>query len=126
MGGGPLEIRHRQERVRGRFQPQDVDAGRRRAGLVELDVLESPAPELVHDHAGAEVRAFGERDGLTGLEEREQPRRHGGGAGGEQERLTLRSALERSELPLSRDTRRVRVPRVDELAWLAVEIRPDT
>ena len=37
-----LEVRHRQERVRGRLQEDEVGAVRRRPGLVELDVARDP------------------------------------------------------------------------------------
>ncbi len=38
-----LEVRHRQERVRRRLDPDEVGLGRRRPGLVELDVSHAPA-----------------------------------------------------------------------------------
>ena len=44
--GRGLEVRHRQERVRGRLEPDEVDAVGRRPGLVELDVPDAPALEL--------------------------------------------------------------------------------
>ena len=44
-GGRRLEVGHRQERVRRRLQPDDVDPAGRRSRLVELDVPDSPALE---------------------------------------------------------------------------------
>ena len=43
MRGRRLEVRHRQERVRRRLEPDEVDAVGRRARLVELDLLDAPA-----------------------------------------------------------------------------------
>src|SRR5581483_12159551 len=97
-----------QERVRRRLEPDQVDAVGRRPGLVELDALEAPAAELLaHDHAGAEVAAFGERDLPSGLEQCEQQRRRRRRARREEERLAVRRTLERRELPLRRDARRM-------------------
>ncbi len=56
MGRRRVEIRHRQERVRGRLEPDEVGPRRRRARLVELDVAEAPAAELREGGAGAVVR----------------------------------------------------------------------
>ena len=55
--GRRLEVRHRQERVRRRLEPDEIDAVGRRPGLVVLDLLDAPAPQLVEHHAGAVVRA---------------------------------------------------------------------
>ena len=43
MSSGRVEVGHRQERVRRRLEPDQVDAVRRRARLVELDEPQSPA-----------------------------------------------------------------------------------
>ena len=45
MSGGRLEVGHCQERIRRRLEPDEVGAGRRRAGLVELDEPQAPALE---------------------------------------------------------------------------------
>src|SRR6185312_16297762 len=126
MPGGRLEIRHGQERVRRRFEPDEVDVVGRWTGLVELDRFEPPAAEfLPHHHTGAEVATFGQGNRLPGLEEREQQRESGRGARGEEERLSVRSTFECSQLPLCLDSGRVRVTGVEELPRLAVEVRPD-
>ena len=64
-----LEVGHREEGVRRRFEPDEVDAVGRRAGLVELDDVQAPAFELAEEDAGSEVGAFGERDRVAGGEE---------------------------------------------------------
>ena len=79
------------------------------AGLVELDLAEAPARELVEHDAGAVVGAFGERDRLPGREQREHDRRARRRARGEEERL---AAVERAELSLGLGERRAREARV--------------
>jgi hypothetical protein len=118
---GRLEVRHGEERVRRRLQPDEVDATGRRAGLVELDVAESPAAELAEEDAGAEVGALGERDGPSGLQQREDDRGARGGARGEEHGL---AAVELTERPLGLRDRRAPVPRVDERAGLPVLVGP--
>ncbi len=103
MRGRRVEVGHGQERVRRGLQPDQVRALRRRAGLVELDVLQSPAAELVHEHAGPEVPAGRQRDGVARLEQREEQRRRRGRPRGEEERLSIRRALEGGQLPLGLD-----------------------
>ena len=49
VGRGGLEVGHRQERVRRCLEPDELDAVGRRAGLVELHVLEAPALELAEE-----------------------------------------------------------------------------
>ena len=65
MGDGGLEVGHRQERVRRRLDPHEIDALGRRARLVELDLADAPASELVEHGAGPVVGAFCERDRLS-------------------------------------------------------------
>ena len=60
------EVRHRQERIRGRLEPDEVDPVRRRAGLVELDLRDAPARELVEHHARSVVRTLRDRHRLPG------------------------------------------------------------
>ena len=122
MGGGRLEVRHRQERVGGRLDPDEVGVGRRRPGLVEEDVAEAPAPELGEGDAGAVVGVLRERDCLAGLEQRERDRGRRGRAGGEEDGL---AAVELPERPLGLGAGRMRGARVVEVAHLAVLVGPD-
>ena len=69
--GRGLEVRHRQERVRRRLEPDELHALRRGPGLIELDVLEAPLAECLECDAGAEIAALGERDRVARLQERE-------------------------------------------------------
>jgi len=117
-----LEVGHREERIRRGLEPHEVDAVGRRAGLVELDDLEPPALELAEQDAGPVIRAFSEGDGGAGGEEGEHERCRRTAAGCEEQRVT---AVELSELPLGLDPDRVAVALVDELAGLAVLVRPD-
>ena len=43
MCGGGLEVGHREEGIRRRLQPDEVDAVRRITGLVEFDDAQAPA-----------------------------------------------------------------------------------
>ena len=119
--GGGLEVGHRQERVRRRLDPDEVGAGRRRAGLVEEDVPEPPALELGEEDAGAVVGVLRERDRRAGREQREHERGRRAHPRREEQRL---AAVELAELPLRLDPDRVRVPRVVERPRLAVDVRP--
>jgi site-specific DNA recombinase len=69
--GGGVEVRHRQERIRRRFEPDQVDVGRRRSRLVVLDMPEPPSLQLAQQRARPVVRAFGDRHRPAGLEQRE-------------------------------------------------------
>jgi hypothetical protein len=69
MGGSCLEVRHREQRVRRRLDPDEICAVRRRARLVELHEAEPPLPQHPHQHSGAVVGALREGDRLPGLEE---------------------------------------------------------
>ena len=71
MRCGGLEVGHRQERVRGRLEPDELDAVRRRARLVELDVLQAPPLEDAEHRGRAEVTALGDRDRVPGPEQGE-------------------------------------------------------
>ena len=76
MRGGGLEVGHREERVRRRLQPDELDAVGRRPGLVELHVLEAPARELAEERRRPVVAALGDRDVSPGFEQRRaRPRR---------------------------------------------------
>ena len=88
VGGGSLEIRHREERVGGRLQPDELDAFGRHARLVELDDAEAPGRERGERDAGAVVAALGERDRVARREEGQDERRRRAGAGREEERRT--------------------------------------
>ena len=112
-----LKVRHGQKRVRGRLEPDQVDAVRRRAGLVELDEAEAPALQGPHEDDGSEVPALRHRDGRPGLERRDRAR-----AGGEEQR---RAVLELAQCPLGSDPGRVRVALVVEGARLAAFVGPD-
>jgi hypothetical protein len=96
VGRGGLEVRHREERVRGRLEPDEIRVLGRSAGLVELDVLEAPAAELVEQDAGPVVRAPRERDDLARLEHGEDDRRAGCGARREEHRLAAVEVAERA------------------------------
>ena len=50
-----VEVRKREERVRRRLDPDEIDVVGRRAGLVVLDVAEAPALERAEGDAGAVV-----------------------------------------------------------------------
>ena len=117
-----IPVRQRQDRVRGRFDPHDVGR-RRRLGLVELDELQPPRLEHAEEHARPEVRALGQRDRLPGACEREDDRGRRGRSRGVEQRV---AALELAESRFRLDTGRVVVPRVVELARLAlVVVGPD-
>ena len=85
--GRGLEVRHRLERVRRSLEPDELHAFRRRAGLVELDVLEAPLAECLERDAGAEVAALGERDRVPRLQERQDQCGCRAGAGREEQGL---------------------------------------
>ena len=121
MSGRGSEVRQREKRIRRRLQPDEVDAVRRRAGLVELDLLDPPARELVEDRAGSVVGAFRERDRLARTQQREHERRRGRGPRGEEQRL---ASVERSDPCLGLRERRARVARVRERPGLTVLERP--
>src|SRR5438132_1143579 len=69
MRGGRLDVRHRQERVGRRLEPDELHVCRRRPRLVELDAAEPPALELAEEDAGAVVATLGERDRVAGVQE---------------------------------------------------------
>ena len=58
-----------QEGVRRRLEPDEVDAVRRRPGLVELDHVKAPARELPEQERRAVVAALREGDRLARLEQ---------------------------------------------------------
>ena len=89
--------------------------------LVELDLADAPAGELVEHHAGAVVAAFGERDGLSRRQQGEHHRRARRRAGGEQERV---ATVQQAELSFGLGERRAREARVGERPRLAVLVRP--
>ena len=62
MCGCGLEVGHREEGIRRRFEPDEVDATWWRARLVELDDSQAPPFELAEEDARSEVPAFGEAD----------------------------------------------------------------
>ena len=119
---GGLEVGHRQEGVRRSLQPDELDAGRRRPGLVELHVLQAPALELAEEGRRAVVAAFGDGDRRAGLEQRQDDRGRRSGTGGEEERL---AAVELAEDAFGGDAGRMRIALVVELAQLAVLVRPE-
>ena len=108
---GGLEVGHRQQRVRRRLDPDEVGAGRRRPGLVVLDVPSPQRSSSREEHAGAEVGALRERDRRAGpraARARPPSRRPC------RTRKQRVAALELAERALRRDAGRVRVPRVVE------------
>ena len=76
MGHGRVEVGHREQRVRGRLDEDQVDAVRRRLRLVELDDVHAPRPEMVEEHAMPVVRARRERDGRSRPEQCQDDGRH--------------------------------------------------
>ena len=116
VGGGRLEIGHRQERVRRRLEPDELRTARRRPRLVELDVPQIPARKRLEQATRAEVRAFGERDRLARSQRRERERRRRAGSGGEEHGG---AAVELAEPRLCLRHGRVPVARVEEVARLA-------
>ena len=119
MCGGGFEVGHRQEGIRRRLEPDEVGALRRRPGLVELDELQAPALELLERDRGPEVGAFGERDRLTGRQERQDDAEGRGGSRREEQRL---AAFELTERTLGRKPVRVGVALVVQLAGLGVPV----
>src|SRR4051812_25593602 len=121
MGGRRLQVGHGQKRVRRRLEPDEVCTLRRRPGLVELDDVQPPAPELAERDACSEVRALGERNSLPRPEEGEHDCDCGARPRREQESM---ASLQAAELALRCGARRVRVPLVVELSGFAVAIGP--
>ena len=120
--GCGLEVRHRQERVRGRLEPDEV--GVRPAAARSGRTRRAGGPSARARGAGsrAVVRALGERDGLAGLEQREDHRGRRRRAGREEQRLArrrARRARRSASATVGLDEARVR-----ELARLAVDVRP--
>src|ERR671914_2572429 len=122
VGDGPVEVRHREQRVRGRLDPNEVGTFGRRAGLVELDELEAPAFQHAHEDGGAVVGVVGDGDRVPRLEQRQQQGGRGSGSGGEQEGMT---AFEVAQRTFGLGACRVAVALVVELARLAVLVGPD-
>ena len=122
VSGRGLEVGHRQKRVRRRLEPHELYALRRRTGLVELDVLQAPALEDPEHRRRPEVAALGNGDRVARAEQPEHDRGRRPGAGREEERL---AAVELAERLLRRDSGRMRVALVVELARLAVLVRPE-
>src|SRR5262245_53886584 len=121
VGRGGLDVGHRQEGVGRRLEPDELHALRRRARLVELDVLQPPALEHAEHRRRPVVTTFGDCDRVARGEQRENDRGRRAGAGREEQRL---AAVELAERELRRDTGRVRVALVVELARLTVLVRP--
>ena len=117
-----MEVRHRQEGVRRGLEPDELDAVRRRPGLVELDVAHTPLRERLEGAARPEVAALGERDRVARLQQRQDECRRRAGARGKEQRL---AALDRAERVLRRRDRRRVVARVVETAGRPVLVRPD-
>ena len=81
-----LQVGQREQRVRGRLDPDEVGAVGRRSGLVELDVVEPPAAEQRERADRPVVRVLRDRDALPGLEQGEDQRGRRARAGREQQR----------------------------------------
>ena len=116
-----FEVGHREERVRRGLDEDQVDVGRRRSGLVELDDVDAPRLQVVEEHAVAVVRPLRQRDPAARVEHRQDDGRHGAHPGWVEERVT---AVEPAELLLARDTGRMVGARVGEPSRLAVLVRP--
>ena len=117
-----LEVRHGQERIRRRFEPDHIRALGRRTRLVELDVAHAPRRQRLEQPRGPVVRAVRDRDRLAGPQLRQYERRYRAGAGREEERCP---AFERSELALGLDACGVSVALVSEAARVSVLVGPD-
>ena len=85
MGRRGLEVGEREQRVRGRLDPDEVNIVRRRPRLVELDEAEPPRLECAEGLARAVVGALREPDRASGAEQREDERRRRPRTGGEEE-----------------------------------------
>ena len=120
--GRRIEVRHRQERVGRRLEPDQVRVGRRRPGLVELDEAHSPPLERGEERRRPVVGALGQRDRLPGLEQPEHERRRRPCTGREEERL---AALELRQRSLCGQAVGMSVALVVELSRLAFPVRPD-
>ncbi len=108
MRGARLEVRHRQHRVRGRLDQDQIRVSGGRTSLVELDGVQPPRLQMVEQLLVPVVRARGDRDRAAGREHRQHAARDGAHPGGVEERPT---ALEHPEDALDRD--RVRMLRAD-------------
>ena len=122
VGGCGGEVRHRQERIRGCFEPDELHAVRRRLRLIELHVLQAPALELAKQGRGAVVTAFRDRDRVARRQECQHDRGRRARSRREEKRLT---PVELSERALGGDSGRVGVALVVELARLAALERPE-
>ena len=122
MRDGRDEIRHREVRVRGRFEPDELDPVRRRPRLVELNDADAPPLEGGERDPSPVVAPAGERDRVARLEQREDERRRRAGAGGEEEG---RAAVQLPERGLGGGDGRVAESLVVEVARLAaLVVRP--
>ena len=121
VGRAGFEVRHREKRVRGSLDPDEVDPSRRRPSLIELDMADAPAGELLQHDSCSVVRALGESDRLS---RRQQPEDHRGrrrGAGRKEKSL---AAVQLAEPSFRFGHGRARVAGIRELARLAVFVRP--
>src|SRR5256714_3191705 len=114
-----LEVREAEERVRGRLDPDELDALGRNAALVELLVTQAPSAEQPEEQARSVVGARCEGDRVAGPEQREDERRRGRRARGKEQRV---AAFELAEQPFRLESRGVGVALVEELADLAVRV----
>src|SRR5256885_12494836 len=112
MRGGGLEIGHREKRVRGSLEPDELHALGWRTGLVELDVAQAPLRQRLEGDARSEVAPFGERDRVARPEQGE----HEGGCRSATRRKEQRvAAVELAEAGFGLGDRRAAVAGVVEL-----------
>ena len=100
VGGGGLEVRHRQHRIRRRLDQDQVGGGGRRAGLVVLDRVDAPRAKVVEELPVTVVGALGERDRPARWQHRQHDACHGPHPGGIEQGA---AAVECAERPLDGD-----------------------
>ncbi len=118
-----LHVREGQERIGGRLEPDEIDAVRRRAGLVELDEPKRPSARArgtARTSRSSNLRRA--RWSGPARQQSERRCRRGSRAGGEEQRVP---SVQRAQGALRVYARRMVVARVEELARLPVPVRPD-
>ena len=118
---GGLEVGHRQQRVGGSLDEDQVDLVRWCARLVELDDVHAPAAEMVEEHPVPVVRPLRQRDGAAGAQQRQHDGRDRPHPGRIEQRV---AAVERSERLLAGHAGRMVGARVREPPRLALLVRP--
>src|SRR5256885_7870794 len=115
MRGGGLEIGHREKRVRGSLEPDELHALGWRTGLVEFDVAQPPLSQRLEGDARSEVAPFGERDRVARPEQGEDEGSRRAATRREEQRA---SAVELAEAGFGLGERRAAIAGVIELPRL--------